>query len=92
MNKFIKRQTILSVVILIYYTILILYTLINYSTLAEGEGWGIVSMFGLALVGIPLIIAELIIRSITRNKKKRNISGIVVMTIFFTVMIILGLK
>ena len=90
MNKLLKSLSVLAVVLIVYYAILLGYTLINYKILSEGEWWGIVYMIGFALVGIPLIISEIIIRFITKNKYQRNKLGLIVLMIFLIIIVFLG--
>ena len=51
-------KTVLSAYSLILLLIVIGYSLINYQVLAGNGGWGIVGMFGLAGIGVALIVVD----------------------------------
>ena len=57
------------------------YTIFNYGQLSEGEGWGIVAMVGLAGVGAVLLVIDLIIQAIFKDKRMVNITGLIVVLV-----------
>ena len=83
------RPSILNVYALLFLTGCIGFTFYNYSQLSEGEGWGVVSMVGLFGFGIALLIVDVIIRSLFKNKATANIIGLGV-SIIATLMLIFG--
>ena len=92
MTRFLKNQTVLSIGIIIYYLVLIVFTVVNWSNLSNGEGWGVIAMFGLGTLGIPLIIAEIALRLLIKDRNKRIQYGIVALIVFFICMIFLSLS
>ena len=65
------------------------FTIYNYAQLSEGEGWGIVGMVGLFGFGIVLLVVDLVIQNLFKNKMTANIIGSVV-SIIATLMLIFG--
>lgn len=72
------RPTILNISTAIFLTGILVYTIWNYKTLSAGEGWGIVSMFGLAGIGVVAGIADLILQRLVKNRKAINIVGLLI--------------
>lgn len=83
------KPSILNVYTLLFLTGCIVFTIYNYAQLSEGEGWGVVAMVGLFGFGIILLIVDLVIRNIFKNKATSNIIGLVV-SIIATLMLIFG--
>lgn len=70
------KWTFLNIIALIYIVGCILFTIINFSNLSEGEGWGVVSMVGLTGIGVAGLILDFIIQAIVyfvRRKKESDI-------------------
>lgn len=76
--KFKYRITVLNISVAIYLFGIILSTVSNYSDLSSGEGWGVVAMVGLAVIGILAGLADLIIQFIIRNRLWQNIAEIII--------------
>lgn len=76
--KFKYRITVLNISVAIYLCGIILSTVSNYSDLSSGEGWGVVAMVGLAVIGILAGLADLIIQFIIRNRLWQNIAEIII--------------
>jgi hypothetical protein len=57
---------------------IIVYTIIQYDVLSEGEGWGVVLMVGLAGYAAVLLVIDIIIQLIVKNRKTANIIGLVI--------------
>jgi hypothetical protein len=72
------KPTILNISTLIYLFGILLYSLWEYKTLSDGEGWGIVSMAGLAGVGIMTALADLILQRFIKNRIVINILGLLI--------------
>jgi hypothetical protein len=51
------------------------FTIYNYAQLSEGEGWGVVGMVGLFVFGIVLLLIDIVIRNLWKNKTTVNIIG-----------------
>lgn len=64
------------------------YTIFNYSQLAEGEGWGIVAMVGLAGVAGFAMLIDFMLQLFIKNKKRLNMVGLVVVLIFVALFLI----
>lgn len=52
------------------------YATWNYKTLSEGEGWGVVAMFGLPGVGVLVGLTDLILQQLIKNTKVLNVVGL----------------
>ena len=83
------KLSILNVYALLFLTGCIGFTIYNYAQLSEGEGWGVVSMVGLFGFGIVLLIVDIIIRNLFKNKTTLNIIGLGV-SIIATLMLTFG--
>jgi hypothetical protein len=65
------KRTILNVTAGLFLLICVISTIINYDTLAAGEGWGVVGMFGLASIGVIALVIDLVIQILWHYWKKR---------------------
>ena len=83
------KLSILTVYALVFLTGCIGYTIYNYDQLSEGEGWGIVGMAGLFGFGIVLLMIDLAIRRLSKNKVTANLIGLAV-AIIATLLVIFG--
>jgi uncharacterized PurR-regulated membrane protein YhhQ (DUF165 family) len=83
------KLSILRVYALIFLTSCVGFTIYNYRQLSEGEGWGVVGMVALIGFGIILLVVDLIIRSLFKNKTTSNIIGLVI-SIVATFLLIQG--
>lgn len=84
-----SKWTILNVSAIVYLTGCIVFTLIDYSNLSGGEGWGIAYMTVLIALGLSALLVDLIIRKIFRNRKTQQIVSIIV-TVIYIVVIYIG--
>ncbi|MBL7726777.1 MAG: hypothetical protein JNM68_03780 [Dinghuibacter sp.] len=75
-------RSILTIYALLMLAGVIFFTLFNYRRLSEGEGWGVVAMFGLGGLALLLLVADLLIRYFIPNKKTANIVGLVIALVF----------
>jgi hypothetical protein len=66
------------------------YTLVKWSILSAGEGWGVVLMYGLGLFGLVILAVDLILTLLIRNKWMLNIIEIII-AILFTISLIMGI-
>ncbi|HEX6169158.1 MAG TPA: hypothetical protein VFZ33_05660 [Chitinophagaceae bacterium] len=80
--------TILNIYATIFLLVCIVFTIYNYAQLSEGEGWGVVGMIGLFGFGLLLLVGDLILRNIFKNKVTVNILGLIV-AIIATILIFL---
>ena len=83
-------KTVLSAYSLILLLIVIGYSLINYQVLAGNGGWGIVGMFGLAGMGVALIVVDRVLVAIAKKPLWVNGLGIVI-AIAVSILIIMDL-
>jgi hypothetical protein len=60
---------VLRVHAILFLTGCIVFTILNYAQLSEGEGWGVAGMIGLAGFGIFLLILEVIICNIFKKQE-----------------------
>ena len=58
---------------------LITFTALNYKTLANEEGWGIVFVFGLISLIIPVLFIDLLLQILVKNKIILNLFGVIVL-------------
>jgi hypothetical protein len=72
------RLSVLNVVTGLYLIGLIIFTIINYPELSYAEGWGVVYMVGLAAFGIVILVVDVILQQIIRDRKNMNIGGTVI--------------
>ena len=83
-------KTVLSAYSLILLLIVIGYSLINYEVLAGNGGWGIVGMFGLAGMGVALIVVDRILVAIVKKPLWVNSLGVVI-AIAVSILIVIDL-
>jgi peptidoglycan/LPS O-acetylase OafA/YrhL len=74
--------TVLNIPVFLFLAGCIIYTIVNYSTLAREEGWGIVYMVGLFVFGSTALIADFLIKRFFKNKNTRLIASLVVLLIY----------
>jgi nitrate/nitrite transporter NarK len=67
------KPTILNIATGLFIVAILLYTVFNYRQLSEGEGWGVVAMVGLLGVAAVLLVIDLIVQQVFRNRKTVNI-------------------
>ena len=67
------KPTILNIATGLFIIGIIVYTIFNYRQLSEGEGWGVVAMFGLLGVGAVLFVIDFVIQRIFKNRITVNI-------------------
>ncbi|MFD0991020.1 hypothetical protein ACFQ1R_13005 [Mariniflexile jejuense] len=86
-----KKWTILRAYFLIYLACCIVYTIAKWKTLAYEEGWGVVYMVGLIVIGLFGLLIDFILTLIIKNKKILNGIGIVI-AMGFSIMLYMELK
>ncbi|MEO8770710.1 MAG: hypothetical protein ABI402_11510 [Ferruginibacter sp.] len=69
------KISILNITSYIFIVIIIFYSIFKYNKLSEGEGWGIVAMFGSAGIPVVLLILDFIIQQIFKDRVVINIIG-----------------
>jgi hypothetical protein len=72
------RASVLNISAVIFLIGVIVYLVLNYEQLSANEGWGVVSMIGLLGVGIALLILDVIIQLVFKNKRAANIIGAII--------------
>lgn len=72
------RLSILNVFAGLFLSGIILYTIIKYKVLSGGEGWGVVFMIGLAGYAAILLVIDIIIQLLIKDRKKANIIGLII--------------
>ena len=83
------RFTILNLYAIIFIAGCLGFTIYNYEQLSEAEGWGLVGMLGLVGFGLLLIIVDIVIHNIIKNKILANITRLVVV-IISTILLLFG--
>lgn len=83
------KPSILNIYAIIFLVGCIGFTIYNYDQLSEGEGWGVVGMFGLLGLGVLLLLGDIVLHNIIKNKTIANIIGLVV-SIIATLSLIYG--
>ncbi len=86
------RPTVLNISVGLFLIGILIYTIVNHKILFEGEGWGIVFMFGLTLMGLLGGFIDLALQTIIRNTKLLNIIGSVVVALALGLIIISSLS
>ena len=76
------KLTVLNIATFVFLLGSIVYTVANYSTLSDGEGWGVVYMIGLFIFGATALIIDLIIQRLVKSKKTQFILSIAAMLIY----------
>jgi hypothetical protein len=76
------RLTILSSVAYVFLIGCMIYTLVQYPVLSEGEGWGVVYMIGLFLFGASALLVDMVIQKLFKNKSHQVIARIVTVIIY----------
>jgi hypothetical protein len=75
------KPTILNVAAGLYIASCIVYTIVNYGKLSEGEGWGVVAMVGLIASGLVPLIIDLLLQLFIKNRGTVNVVGLVIVII-----------
>ena len=75
------KPSILNIYAIIFLIGCIAFTIYNYEELSEGEGWGVVGMIGLFVFGVILLVVDIVIRNIFKNKTTANIIRLLVAVI-----------
>ena len=70
------KTSILNIASGLFILAIIFYTIFNYKQLSNGEGWGIVAMTGLICIPVLLLVIDLIIQQIFKDRMIVNIIGI----------------
>ena len=75
------KPSILNIYAIIFLLGCLAFTIYNYDQLSEGEGWGLVGMVGLFAFGVILLVVDIVIRNIFKNKTTANIIRLLVAVI-----------
>lgn len=86
-----KKWAVLRVYFLLYLACCIIYTIANWKVLSYEEGWGVVYMVGLIVIGLFGLLIDFILSLIIKNKKILNGIGILI-AIGFSIMLFMELK
>ena len=77
-----KNLTILKGFSLLFIFCCVVYTVVKWKTLSQGEGWGVVFMMPLILSGFIGLILDFILIKLVRNKRILNAIELVIVLIF----------
>ncbi|TRZ42452.1 hypothetical protein [Robertkochia solimangrovi] len=77
-----KKPTVLKIYSLLYLIGCIIFTILNYSNLDKGEGWGLVLMIGLISMGIIGLILDFFLTKLIQNKITLNLTELFIVLIF----------
>lgn len=91
MLKKITKWTFLKGYLLVYLTCCLIFTIIKWETLSYAEGWGVVYMVGLFVIGLFGLLIDFILTLIIKNKKILNGIGILI-AIGFSIILFIELK
>ena len=75
------KPSILTIYAIFFLVGCIGYTIYNYDHLSEGEGWGIVGMVALFGFGALLLVSDIVIHNIIKNKTMANVLRLIIMII-----------
>ncbi len=84
-------MTFLKGYLFLYLISCFVFTLVNWKTLSHAEGWGVVYMFGLIVMGILGLIIDFILTLLIKNKKLLNPIGIL-LAVQFSIILFIELK
>ena len=83
------KPSILNIYVILLLIGCIGFTIYNYDQLSEGEGWGLVRMIGLLGFGGILLVGDIVINNIIKNRTIANLVGLVV-SIIATLILVYG--
>ena len=75
-------MTILKGYLLVYLACCLIFTIIKWEILSNGEGWGVVYMIGLTSAGLFGLLIDFIMTLLIKNKKVLNGIGIILVLLF----------
>ena len=87
-EKFRYSLTILNSSVFIGELILVVFTIVNWSELSRGEGWGIVAMIGLGALIASGLMVDLILQIAFKKKLILNIVCIIFVLMYLYVIFI----
>ena len=87
LRRIITKLNILNLPILLYLLFCIVFTIINYTELAENEGWGIVGMVGISGITATGLIVDLIIHNTIKSTQIRFYVRLIAL-VFYTYLFI----
>lgn len=90
MLRLLKNWTFLRIYFLIYILCCLVFTVLQWKTLSQAEGWGVVYMIGLISIGLIGLLADVILNLLIKNKKVLNAVGILI-AIGFSIMLLIEL-
>ncbi len=79
----------LKIYMVVYYLVLFIFTVIRWDILSKGEGWGVVYVVGLGLIGLVLLGVDLLLSLFLKNKLILNIIEIII-GFFFSLSLFIG--
>ena len=83
------QLSFLQIYMAIYYLVLFIFTVIRWDILSKGEGWGVVYVVGLGLIGLVLLGVDLLLSLFLKNKLILNIIEIII-GFFFSLSLFIG--
>ena len=90
MLRLLKKWTFLRVYFIAYIIGCLAFTTLQWKTLSQAEGWGVVYMIGLILMGLIGLLADVILTLIIKNRKVLNAVGILI-AIGFSILLLIEL-
>lgn len=78
MAKFNYKITILNALSYLYILGCLVYTIFKWEILSKEEGWGVVAMFGLIVIGLIPLLIDLVLQAFIKKKTTLNIIGLLV--------------
>jgi hypothetical protein len=82
-----SRITILNLPIAVFLIGCMVYTIAEYPTLSKGEGWGLIGMVYLFVIGISGFFADIVLHNVIKSEKRRTGTRVAVL-IAYTVVIV----
>ena len=82
LKKRVLRITFLKVFAAIYLVIMFTFTLINYSELSYGEGWGLMAMLFLFILVMGLLLVDVILAMSIKSRVSLFVVEFLVAVIF----------
>lgn len=72
------KPTILNVAAGISLIGVLIYTMWNYKALSQEEGWGVIIMFGLAIIFLVAMLTDLLLQQFIKNRKVLIVVGLII--------------
>ena len=77
------KITFLNLFTIVYIIIVLLFTVINYKTLSDNGGWGLLGIIALVFYGIIGFLIDFLLQKFIKNKVILNIVGFIIAGVYF---------